>query len=91
MDAGEIEAIALALEGRAELLLIDERDGTEAARELGLTAIGTLGVLDAAAERGLVDLPLMFARLKETTFRMPSKLAVRMLEQDAARKSRLAY
>ena len=43
-------------------------------RELGLTAMGTLGVLDATATRGLVELPAMFAQLRETTFRM--------LEQD---------
>lgn len=86
LDTGEMEAIALALQSRADLLLIDERDGTAVARELGLTAIGTLGVLDLAAQRGLVDLALMFVRLQETTFRAPVKLVAQLLEQDAARK-----
>ena len=63
LDFGEAQAIALALEYEAELLLLDERDATIAARQLGLTVTGTLGVLDRAAALGWVDLPTMFARL----------------------------
>src|SRR5712691_5301164 len=37
LDDGEAQAIALALEHRADLLLLDERDGTAAARARGLT------------------------------------------------------
>lgn len=44
LDLGEAQAITLALECRADLLLIDERDGTIAARERGLAVTGTLGV-----------------------------------------------
>ena len=69
LDVGEKEAITLALQSRADLLLIDERDGTAAARALGLTTTGTLGVLDPASTRGLIDLRIMFARLEERTFR----------------------
>jgi predicted nucleic acid-binding protein len=85
LDAGEMEAITLALQSCADLLLIDERDGT-AARGLGLTTTGTLGVLDLAATRGLIDLRVMFARLQETTFRGPTKLMAQLLEQEAERK-----
>ncbi len=35
LDAGEAEAIALALETKAELLLMDERLGRETARHMG--------------------------------------------------------
>lgn len=86
LDAGEMEAITLALQSGADLLLIDERDGTAAARRLGLTTTGTLGVLDLAARRGLIDLRVMFARLQETTFRAPTKLMAKLLEQEAERK-----
>ena len=55
LDAGETEAIALAIELRADLLLMDERKGTESARRLGLTTIGVLGVLLEAKRRSLVD------------------------------------
>jgi predicted nucleic acid-binding protein len=54
LDAGEMEAITLALQSGADLLLIDERDGTAAARRLGLITTGTLGVWDLAA-RGRSD------------------------------------
>ena len=86
LDDGEIQAIALALEYQAELLLLDERDATIAARQLGLTVTGTLGVLDRAAALGWVDLPTMFTRLGQTTFRSPVRVMAALLDQDAARK-----
>jgi len=45
LDAGERDAILLALHLKADLVLMDERDGVEEARRLGLTVTGTLGVL----------------------------------------------
>jgi hypothetical protein len=54
LDPGETEAIALAIELHANLLLMDERKGTEAARKLGLTTIGVLGMLLDAKHRGLI-------------------------------------
>jgi uncharacterized protein len=42
---GEAEAIGLALEMKADHVLIDERDGRRLARQLGLRVIGVLGVL----------------------------------------------
>ncbi len=54
LDAGEAEAIALAIETDADLILLDERIGRRAAQRLGLTAVGTLGVLIAAKDRGLL-------------------------------------
>ena len=54
LDAGEAQAIALAVESRAGLILLDERRGRRAAKRLGLTVTGTLGVLIAAKDRGLL-------------------------------------
>jgi predicted nucleic acid-binding protein len=88
LGAGEAQAITLALERRAEVLLLDERDGTVTARALGLAVTGTLGVLDSAARLGWADLPTMFARLRMTTFRSPVHLMAAMLEQDAIRSQR---
>jgi hypothetical protein len=56
LDRGERDAIFLAVHLRADLLLMDERDGVAAARSLGLTTTGTLGVLVRAADRGVIDL-----------------------------------
>ncbi|SRR5713101_670814 len=88
LDAGEREAISLASEQQARLLLIDERDGATAARRQGLTVTGTLAVLDLAASHGLVNLETMFDRLRQTTFRLPLRLMAHMLEQDAQRKEK---
>ncbi len=54
LDAGEAEAIALALEIEAELLLMDERLGRESAGHLGLRYTGLIGVLIEAKRRGLI-------------------------------------
>ncbi len=45
LDAGEAEAIALASGSAADLLIMDESAGRAAARNLGITMTGTLGVL----------------------------------------------
>jgi len=88
LDPGERDAIALAAELQASLLLMDERDGADAARARNLKVIGPLGVLDIAAAHGWIDLPAMFDRLRQTTFRSPRRLMTTMLEQDAQRKKR---
>lgn len=54
LDAGEAEAIALALETEADLLLMDERMGRETAQHLGLTYIGVIGILVEAKRMGLI-------------------------------------
>jgi hypothetical protein len=54
LGAGESEALSLAVEIRADLLFVDERAGRRVAAALGLSVVGTLGVLLAAKRRGLV-------------------------------------
>jgi predicted nucleic acid-binding protein len=54
LDAGEREAISLASELQAILLLMDERDGVTIARHGGLKVVGTLAALDLAPAHGLV-------------------------------------
>jgi uncharacterized protein len=51
---GEAEAIGLAVELRADLLLIDERRARKAALGLGLPVTGVLGVLLEAKKNGAI-------------------------------------
>lgn len=55
LDAGEAEAIALALEVEADLLIMDERAGRETARHLDVRVLGLIGVLTEAKRSGLID------------------------------------
>lgn len=66
LDAGEAETIALAIECNANLILLDERIGRRAAQRLGLAVVGTLGVLIAAKDQGLLAAvkPVLDALLK---------------------------
>lgn len=48
LDPGESESVALAIEIRADYLLIDEKKGRKIAREYGLNITGLLGILKRA-------------------------------------------
>jgi predicted nucleic acid-binding protein len=54
LDLGEAEALALAEETSAQLLVMDERKGRRLARRLGIPITGTIGVLLLAKERLLL-------------------------------------
>jgi predicted nucleic acid-binding protein len=54
VDPGEAEAIILALELKADTLLIDDQAGRRAALEMGLKITGLLGVLVKAKEQALI-------------------------------------
>ena len=55
MDWGEAEAIVLALECRADLLLVDERQARRTAKTAGLAVTGLLGVVARAKQAGLIE------------------------------------
>ncbi len=86
LNEGEQEAITLAVSLKADLLLIDERQGATVARGKGLAVTGTIGVLDLAAKRGLLDLREAFDRLKQTSFRYPAEIIENLLKHRPPKK-----
>jgi predicted nucleic acid-binding protein len=56
LDPGESEAIALARASNARLLLMDEQRGRAVSQRLGLTIVGSLGVLIEAKKVGIIPL-----------------------------------
>lgn len=52
LDAGESEAICLAIEQNADSVFIDEKDGRKMARRMGLDCKGTLWLLSQAKISG---------------------------------------
>jgi len=74
LDEGEKSAITLGLCLSADLILIDDRKGAAVARGKGFEVTGTLGILDLAARRGMVDLADALARLRATNFRRREEL-----------------
>lgn len=68
LDLGERAAIALAGTIRADLLLIDDAAGRMEATRRNIRVTGTLGVLRAAAEQGLLNVPDTLSKLKATSF-----------------------
>lgn len=81
VNDGEAEAIALALEFKADIILIDEADGRRLAAGLGLRTTGALALLVQAKRAGLITavsplLDLLDARI---SFRVSSAVRERVL------------
>ena len=53
LHAGERDAIALAQNLEADLVILDEKAARKVAKERGLQVTGLVGILDEAATRGM--------------------------------------
>ena len=69
LDPGERDAIALAVELRADKVLADDLRARKAAVQLGFQVAGTLGVLASAADAGHLDFDATIRDLLELGFR----------------------
>ncbi len=80
LDVGESEALALAVEVRA-LVLMGELLGRSVAAQLGLKAIGTVGLLLVAKHRGRVSAiaPLLDRLISETGFFLSERFKAQIL------------
>ena len=80
--AGEIEAMLLALELNADLLIIDEHEGRKMAASLGIKIVGLLGILIRAKKDGFItSLNDILTKLQNrSNFRLSSSLIKQALE-----------
>jgi uncharacterized protein len=82
IDRGEAEAIMLALELKADLILMDERRGRALATDYGLNLTGLLGVFLQAKHNGLIPAvkPLIDQLIETADFRVSQQLYERVLQ-----------
>jgi predicted nucleic acid-binding protein len=64
----------------------DDSSAYKVALAQHIPVVRTLRLLEMAAERGLIDLPTVLARLATTTFYAPDDVLAEMLARDAERQ-----
>jgi|ERR1035441_1543807 predicted nucleic acid-binding protein len=82
LDAGEREAIQLALELGVSTVLMDEADGRRQAERLHLEVRGTLGILERGAHLGETNLREALSKLEQTNFRMSPAVRDALLKRN---------
>ena len=85
LGLGEQQAISLAGDLGADLLLCDDRAARSVAESFGLRVTGTLGVLLEAARAGHLDLRSSIERLTRTSFRISPQALKSLLSQPGGR------
>ena len=81
LDPGEREAILLAQQLNADLILLDDMKARRIATERGLAITGILGILDQAATLKLIDLPTAVQSLQNTSFWASDSLFQKLLDK----------
>ncbi len=87
LGPGETAAIALALELKADWILLDERKGSRKAEGCGLRVAGTLAIIEEAGVRNLLDYDDALSRLvSDTTFYVTDDVLRQSARRYRARK-----
>ncbi len=86
LHRGEVHALSLAQELRAEWVLLDDWDARQTAKARKLPLSGTPDVLEEAACRGLLEIDEAVARLKQTNYRATVDQYQATVENVRARK-----
>jgi predicted nucleic acid-binding protein len=87
-DTGEVEAISLALELKADLLLADDRKARRIALQHGLVITGAVGVLELASARNLLSLQDAFNKVRQTDFRVAEHILHQALDREFDRRAK---
>lgn len=87
LDRGESEAIALAMELGAEILIMDEKPGRRIAQHAGLNVTGTAAILVRLARSGKIDIKKELDNLIKNDFRLSNGLYQRCIEQSKKSKT----
>src|SRR5207302_819413 len=75
LDLGESVAMALCLQMKPDSLLVDDRRARLRAKQLGLTVIGTLGLLRLGRDQGILpSVALLLNELRQNSFRISTAL-----------------
>jgi predicted nucleic acid-binding protein len=82
LDSGEREAIQLALDLGVDTLLLDESQGRQEAIRRNLNVLGTLAVLEIAAQRGWLDFRAALHKLEQTNFRLSGRVRNEFLSRN---------
>ncbi|RLI75943.1 DUF3368 domain-containing protein [Archaeoglobales archaeon] len=83
IEVGETEAIVIAKEVRADLLIMDERIPRIIAESIGLNVIGTLAIIYIARKKGLIkeDFDEIVKELKSKGVRFSDKVIYRLKQK----------
>lgn len=81
LHPGEREAIYLAKEISAELILLDEKAARSIASEEGLRVAGLVGILDTAATKNMINLKKAVDKLTRTNFRISPHILSGLLKK----------
>ena len=82
VDKGEASAMALALETKNALLIIDDYKARKLAKSLNIDYIGTIKILILAKQKGIIpEIKPLLEKIKITNFRISADLELQALIQ----------
>lgn len=81
LDFGERQALALAIELGADLVLLDDKIARRFAKNAKLKVKGTLGIVADAAKAGMVDFVETVEMLQRTSMHLDQNLIVDIIAQ----------
>jgi len=76
LDMGEAAALALAIESDADALLADDMEARWVAQSVGITVVGTVGIIASAHSATLLDFDSTIKTLRTTTFHVHERVIV---------------